>query len=123
MSEAERYVLDHVQLAIPAGGEERARAFYGDLLGLQELPKPEHLVERGGAWFRSSAVNIHLGVDPAFVAAKKAHPALRCAGYDDLIARLTEHGVNAVPDDHPFDGKRHCYVEDPFGNRIELIDG
>ena len=123
MNGANRYVLDHVQLAMPAGGENAARSFYGELLGLEELAKPTELAKRGGAWFRSGSVNIHLGVDPAFVAAKKAHPALRCADYAALISRLAAAGVSVVSDPLPFGGKRHCYVEDPFGNRIELIDG
>ena len=117
------YRLDHVQLAIPAGGEDAARSFYGDVLGLVEVPKPPELAKRGGAWFRSGTVNIHLGVDPAFVPAKKAHPALRCTDYEALLARLAQYGVHVVPDPLPFGGRRHCYVEDPFGNRIELIDG
>ena len=117
------FILDHVQLAMPVGGEDLARAFYGAALGLEEIPKPEPLAKRGGAWFRSGSVNIHLGVDSAFVPAKKAHPALRCVDYDGLIARLAARGINVVPDPFPFAGKPHCYVEDPFGNRIELIAG
>ena len=76
--------LDHVQLAMPAGEEERARAFYVGVLGMTELPKPAELRGRGGAWFASGAVQLHLGVDGAFVPARKAHPALRCAVYGAL---------------------------------------
>ncbi len=79
------FVLDHVQLAIPASQEDVARAFYIGVLGFQEVPKPALLAGRGGAWFRSGEVNIHLGVDPAFIPAQKAHPALRCVGYDALL--------------------------------------
>jgi len=116
------YRLDHVQLAMPAGAEDRARAFYVDVLGFEEIPKPDELAKRGGAWFRCGSAAIHLGVDAAFVAAKKAHPALRSANYLPLLERLARHGVSITPDDLPFDGKAHAYIDDPFGNRIELIE-
>lgn len=117
-----QYTLDHVQLAMPAGREDDARAFYTGILGLEEEPKPEALAARGGAWFRSGGVSIHLGIDPNFVPAKKAHPALRCADYETLLEHLTKHGIVVDPDPLPFDGRSHCYIEDPFGNRLELID-
>jgi catechol 2,3-dioxygenase-like lactoylglutathione lyase family enzyme len=115
--------LDHVQLAMPEGEEEQARQFYAGVLGLEEVPKPPELAKRGGAWFRSGTVAVHLGVDRPFAPAKKAHPAFRCADYADLIAHLRDRGVAIVPDDLPFEGKDHCYIADPFGNRIELIEG
>jgi catechol 2,3-dioxygenase-like lactoylglutathione lyase family enzyme len=115
------YALDHVQLAMPAGQEDAARAFYVGVLGFEEVPKPDALATRGGAWFRNREVNIHLGVDPAFIAAKKAHPAFRCSDYKALLIRLAECKVRHIPDPLPFNGKPHCYVEDPFGNRIEFI--
>jgi catechol 2,3-dioxygenase-like lactoylglutathione lyase family enzyme len=115
------YTLDHVQLAMPAGQEDAARAFYVGALGLEEISKPEALAKRGGVWFRSGTVNIHLGVDPAFIAAKKAHPALGCSDYEALLMRLADRGIRVTPDPLPFNGKSHGYVEDPFGNRIELI--
>jgi catechol 2,3-dioxygenase-like lactoylglutathione lyase family enzyme len=115
------YALDHVQLAMPHGQESLARRFYGELLGFEEIPKPAELAQRGGAWFRSGTASVHLGVDPAFVPAKKAHPALRVADYERLLERLRGFGVTITPDPLPFDGKAHCYIEDPFGNRIELI--
>jgi catechol 2,3-dioxygenase-like lactoylglutathione lyase family enzyme len=112
--------IDHVQLAMPAGAEDKARAFYRDLLGMRELAKPAELAKRGGCWFASGAVQIHLGVEKDFRAAKKAHPALVCRGYDGLIVRLREAGVEVVTDDgNP--GVTRCDVHDPFGNRIELI--
>ena len=114
--------LDHVQLAMPASQEKVAREFYVDVLGFEEVPKPAELAKRGGAWFRSGSTNIHLGVDPEFVAAKKAHPALRCMEYDALLERLAAHAVSIQSDAIPFEGKRHCYIADPFGNRIELIE-
>jgi catechol 2,3-dioxygenase-like lactoylglutathione lyase family enzyme len=119
---AQEFVLDHVQLAMPAGQEQAARVFYVDILGFEEVAKPPQLAKRGGAWYRSGAVSIHLGVDEPFVPAKKAHPALRCRTYDELVERLRAHGVRVVDDSVPFEGKRHCYISDPFGNRIELIE-
>ncbi len=95
--------------------------FYIDALGLKEIAKPEELAKRGGAWFRSGSVSIHLGVDPKFVPAKKAHPALRSADYEGLLQRLARLGIAIVSDPIPFDGQAHCYIEDPFGNRIEII--
>jgi catechol 2,3-dioxygenase-like lactoylglutathione lyase family enzyme len=113
--------IDHVQLAMPAGKEDEARLFYVKALGLEEIPKPAELTKRGGAWFTSGEVMLHLGVDPDFRAATKAHPAFRCVDYDALVKRLRHHGVTIVQDKHPFEGKPHCYIADPFGNRIELI--
>jgi catechol 2,3-dioxygenase-like lactoylglutathione lyase family enzyme len=112
--------IDHVQLAMPAGGEDRARAFYGGLLGMAELPKPAELAKRGGCWFASGIVQIHLGVEGDFRSAKKAHPALRCRDYGTLTARLRSAGIE-VADDHNIPGVRRCHIFDPFGNRIELI--
>jgi catechol 2,3-dioxygenase-like lactoylglutathione lyase family enzyme len=112
--------IDHIQLAMPVGEENRARAFYQDLLGMKEVQKPTELAKRGGCWFESGSVQIHLGVENDFRAAKKAHPALRCSDYSDLVQRLREAGVEVVePNDIP--GVRRCHVHDPFGNRIELI--
>ena len=114
--------LDHVQLAMPAGGEEEADAFYHDLLGFEIIPKPEPLASRGGRWYASDDVRVHLGVDAEFTPAKKAHPALVVDGIDTLAVRLEAAGVTPRwEDDQP--GMRHCYVDDPFGNRIELIAG
>jgi catechol 2,3-dioxygenase-like lactoylglutathione lyase family enzyme len=112
--------IDHVQLAMPQGEEDRARAFYGGLLGMSELAKPAELAKRGGCWFGSGAVQLHLGVEVDFRPAKKAHPALRCTDYDGITARLREAGVE-VRDDANIPGVRRCHVFDPFGNRIELI--
>jgi len=112
--------IEHVQLAMPAGGEERAREFYGGLLGMREMTKPPELAKRGGCWFGSGAVQIHLGVEADFRAARKAHPALRCRDYDGLSARLRAAGVE-VREDDAIPGVRRCHIFDPFGNRIELI--
>jgi catechol 2,3-dioxygenase-like lactoylglutathione lyase family enzyme len=114
--------LDHVQLAMPAGGEDRARAFYCGLLGMTELTKPPILAQRGGCWFASGDVQIHLGVEAEFRPAKKAHPALRCGDYVGLTARLRAAGAEVIPDD-AIAGTVRCYIHDVFGNRIELIAG
>jgi len=113
--------LDHVQLAMPAGEEARAEAFYAGILGLERQMKPEPLAARGGCWFSNGVVVIHLGVEADFRAAKKAHPALVVSGFDGLNAAFAEAGIEVRPDtDLP--GVRRCYVDDPFGNRLELID-
>ena len=114
--------IDHVQLAMPPGGEEAARRFYLDLLGMTELPKPKQLAQRGGCWFESGQVKVHLGVEEDFRPAKKAHPAFRCRNYLEFVLHLRAggvevHEVSDIPD------LRRCYVADPFGNRIELIEG
>ena len=111
---------DHVRLAMPAGGEATARDFYARLLGLGEVAKPPELAARGGCWFERGALRIHLGVDADFRPARKAHPALRVTEFAGLIARLGGGGCTIV-EDSPFEGSRRAYVDDPFGNRIELI--
>src|SRR5581483_10674686 len=90
--------IDHVQLAMPAGAEHVARKFYRDLLGMMEVAKPPELAKRGGYWFESGSVQIHLGVEPDFRPARKAHPALRCADYDALTTRLRSAGVEVSDD-------------------------
>ena len=112
--------IDHVQLAMPVGEEDKARLFYRDLLGMAEVAKPPELAKRGGCWFESGSVRIHLGVEKDFRSAKKAHPALRCGDYTALIERLRRAGVE-VNDADDISGVRRCHVHDPFGNRIELI--
>ncbi len=110
--------IDHVQLAIPPGGEEAARRFFVDRLGFEEIPKPPVLAARGGAWFAAGAVQIHVGIDPAFVPAAKAHPALRVSGLPALVVTA---GLDAVWSEE-IRGTVRCHVHDPFGNRIELIE-
>ncbi len=112
--------IDHVQLAMPRGREDDARAFYLDVLGMQELPKPAELAKRGGCWFASGAVQLHLGVEDEFRPAKKAHPGLACADFDALTARLRERGYDVRDDDAT--ARRRAFIDDPFGNRIELIE-
>lgn len=112
--------LDHVQVAIPAGGEAVARAFYGDLLGLPELAKPEMLAGRGGCWFELGDRQLHLGVDADFRPATKAHVAMVSGSLDDLRARLEEAGI-PTRDDAPIEGRRRFFADDPFGNRLEFL--
>ena len=114
--------IDHVQLAMPSGMEEEARAFYRGLLGMTEVEKPAALRKRGGCWFSSGKVQVHLGVETEFRPARKAHPALRCGDYDALIARLKNAGID-VREDYAIPGTQRCHIADPFGNRIELIRG
>ena len=113
--------LHHVQLAMPAGQEDKARAFYSGVLGLIEETKPGNLAGRGGAWFRSGALRLHLGVDPDFHPARKAHPALLVRGLAELAARCEAAGFPPITDE-PLEGFDRVYVQDPFGNRIELLE-
>jgi len=114
------YALHHVQLAIPAGGEDRARAFYGNLLGLDELAKPPELAARGGVWFRGGALEIHLGVEEPFAPARKAHPGIQVDDLDGLQERLASAGIEVRPDGL-LPGHRRFYVDDCFGNRLEFL--
>ena len=113
--------IDHVQLAMPAGREDDARRFYGQLLGIPEVSKPPALAARGGAWFESGQVKIHIGVESDFRAARKAHPGLLVRNLRDLIRRLSDAGSQVV-EDEPFIGYDRVYVDDPFGNRLELME-
>jgi catechol 2,3-dioxygenase-like lactoylglutathione lyase family enzyme len=113
--------VDHVQLAMPAGREAEARAFYAGLLGIPERAKPGALAARGGAWFESGPLKLHLGVDPDFRPARKAHPGLLVRGLEALIGELRRAGY-AVAADEPLEGYLRVYVDDPFGNRLELME-
>jgi catechol 2,3-dioxygenase-like lactoylglutathione lyase family enzyme len=114
--------LDHVQIAAPRGCEIEARRFFGDLLGLVEVEKPDSLRARGGAWFQVGSQQLHVGVDEPFAPARKAHPALRVRpeALDALAARLQAAGAKVLWDD-ALDDVRRFYSEDPWGNRIELV--
>jgi catechol 2,3-dioxygenase-like lactoylglutathione lyase family enzyme len=115
--------IDHVQLAAPAGCEPEARAFYGGVLGMRELAKPESLRPRGGVWFACGAQSVHIGVDPDFAPARKAHPAIAVADAAAL-ARLAERVTAAGAEMHWDDelpGTVRFYTSDPFGNRLELV--
>jgi hypothetical protein len=113
--------LDHVQLAMPPGRESEAEAFYAGLLGFVRIPKPEPMAARGGCWFTLGPVALHLGVEADFRPARKAHPALVVQDLAGLAAAAAAAGVEVRPnpDQPPGAG---CYIDDPFGNRIELID-
>jgi catechol 2,3-dioxygenase-like lactoylglutathione lyase family enzyme len=112
--------IEHVQLAMPAGREAEARAFYAGLLGIPEVPKPPELARRGGAWFEDGPVKIHLGVEVDFRPARKAHPALLVRELATLVRRLRDAGIRV--DEDPLPGHLRVYVSDPFGNRIELLE-
>lgn len=113
--------IDHVQVAIPPGADEAARAFYGGVLGLREIPKPAPLNASGGVWFVTGATQLHIGGQAGFVAAKKAHPAFIVEDFDGYCALLREHQL-VVREEAPVAGRRRAGIEDPFGNRIELIE-
>jgi catechol 2,3-dioxygenase-like lactoylglutathione lyase family enzyme len=113
--------LHHVQLAIPPGGEDVAREFYGGVLGMAELAKPEALRARGGCWFRGGGWEIHLGVEQDFAPARKAHPGVLVSGLDDLAAVLVAAG-RAVDWDPHFPGHRRIYSYDGHGNRLEFLE-
>jgi catechol 2,3-dioxygenase-like lactoylglutathione lyase family enzyme len=119
--------IDHVQLSMPPGEEERARAFYVGLLGFREVTKPESLAGRGGAWFESGAARLHLGAEPEMGAGgpvhplKKAHPGFLVTGLAELVARLQAAGVT-VTFEPPIPGYDRAHILDPFGNRIELLE-
>jgi hypothetical protein len=113
--------LDHVQIAIPIGGETLARQFFGELLGIPEQPKPAHLAARGGVWFERGDLKLHAGVDKEFRPARKAHPALLVEGLAELEAKLRA-AQTVITQDEPLAGYDRIYVDDPFGNRIELME-
>ena len=115
--------LDHVQVAAPraVGVEEQARTFYGDLLGLREIEKPDILKPKGGVWFSLGSGELHVGLEEPFAPARKAHPALLVSGLNALRAALEAAGV-PISEAEPIPGVRRFYVDDPFGNRIELLE-
>lgn len=110
--------IDHVQVSIPPGGEDHARAFYVGRLGFTELPKPPALAARGGAWFCAGATEIHVGVEQDFRPARKAHPALLVRGLHHLVRSA---GLD-VRWNTEIEGVYRCHLDDPFGNRIELVE-
>jgi catechol 2,3-dioxygenase-like lactoylglutathione lyase family enzyme len=116
--------LDHVQLAAPPGCEAAARAFYGDVLGLPELPKPADMAGRGGCWFQCGPQQIHIGVEPDFRAAKKAHPGIRladAASFEALASRVAAAGHEVKRDTAMEPAVRRFFTSDPWGNRIEVV--
>ena len=113
--------LNHVQIAIPVGGEERARQFYTNILGFIEIEKPAPMAGRNSIWFAAGPVNLHLGIEADFHAATRAHPAFVVEGLDEIVASCECAGVPAKPDTS-FNGFRRIHVFDPFGNRLELME-
>ena len=113
--------IDHVQLAMPGGGEAAARGFYGELLGLPERPKPAPLAARGGCWFESDMVKIHLGVEEDFRPARKAHVAVVVDDVVVLAQRLAASGVETVEGER-VEGRARLFAHDPFGNRLEFVE-
>ena len=114
--------IDHVQLAMPPGREADARAFYGTILGFDEVAKPAALAARGGVWFACGMVHVHLGIDDAFRPGEMAHAAFLVDDFEGLSARFGEAGIiGDRSTDHL--GRARAYVRDPFGNRLEFIEG
>jgi catechol 2,3-dioxygenase-like lactoylglutathione lyase family enzyme len=113
--------IEHVQLAMPAGAEDKARAFYIGVLQLTEKTKPPVLAARGGAWFVNDHVEIHLGVEKDFRAARKAHPAFRVRDLQGFIDRARAQGCELATDE-PLAGYDRIFIYDPFGNRLELVE-
>ena len=114
--------IDHVQIAMPAGGEEKARGFFINLLGFHEIPKPPELAKRGGAWFEAGTVQLHLGVDEDFHPARKAHPAFIVDNLDGVISKVLSAGFEIDAIQPALDGYKRAHVFEPFGNRIELME-
>ena len=114
--------IDHVQMAMPVGEENKARAFYIKQLGFTEIPKPPELAKRGGAWFQAGNVQLHLGVEEDFRPARKAHPAFLVEDLDGLLTSLQSAGYEIDTSQPPLGGYQRAHVFDPFGNRVELME-
>lgn len=114
--------IDHVQIAMPEGQEDAARAFYINILGFTEIPKPPALLKRGGAWFQSGNVQLHVGVDKDFHPARKAHPAFIVDNFDVILENTQQAGYEWDESQPPLDGYKRAHIYDPFGNRIELME-
>ncbi|MEN2468037.1 VOC family protein [Ornithinibacillus sp. FSL M8-0202] len=113
--------LDHVQLAAPKGGEEKARLFYQDLLGFSEVEKPDNLKSRGGVWFTNGMIHLHIGIEEPFLPARKAHPAIRVKNIEAMKHYLDQKNTAYIVDDHLL-GANRFYLHDPFGNRLEFLE-
>ncbi|MGM0846683.1 MAG: VOC family protein [Bacillota bacterium] len=113
--------LDHVQLTAPIGSEEKARKFYGEILGLEEMEKPEKLKASGGCWFICGNQELHIGVENEFVSAKKAHPGIVVRNIEAIVSRLEESGYQ-VKEDTRIEDRKRIFVNDPFGNRVEFLE-
>ncbi|WP_335871396.1 VOC family protein [Bacillus sp. 2205SS5-2] len=113
--------IDHIQLAAPKGCEDEARRFYGELLGMEEVPKPENLRARGGCWFQCGRQEIHIGIQDSFLPAKKAHPGLVVTNLADFMKHLLNQDVD-VKEGEPIQGRMRMFVDDPWGNRLEFLE-
>lgn len=112
--------IDHIQIAAPPDSEKAARRFYGELLGMEEIPKPDSLRARGGCWFRCGLHEVHIGIQQDFMPAKKAHPGFTVNALEQLKLRLQGFGY-AIIEDEPINGRSRFFTHDPFGNRIEFL--
>ena len=112
--------IDHIQIAAPAGSEDAARKFYGELLGMDEIPKPENLQARGGCWFQCGSQEVHIGIQPDFTPAKKAHPGFTVHALEQLKTSLEKYGYT-ISNEPPIAGRSRFFTHDPFGNRIEFL--
>lgn len=113
--------VDHVQLAAPPGSEDALRAYYTEVLGMTEIPKPPALAVNGGCWFQAGSVQLHLGIEESFRPSRKAHPGLRVSGIEAYADRLAAHGATVVWN-HDLPGHRRFYSEDPAGNVLEFLE-
>ena len=113
--------LDHIQIAAPPNSENQARQFYGNLLGMEEIPKPENLQARGGCWFNCGSHEVHIGIQNDFIPAKKAHPGFTVNALEELKARLESAGYS-ISEEPPINGRSRFFTHDPFGNRIEFLE-
>lgn len=113
--------IDHVQLAAPKGSEPEAKKFYGKVLGLTEIPKPDNLAKRGGVWFELGKQQLHIGIQLDFSPAKKAHPAFEVSNIHTLREKLQKNNVLVI-EDEPLEGAKRFYANDPFDNRIEFLE-
>jgi catechol 2,3-dioxygenase-like lactoylglutathione lyase family enzyme len=113
--------IEHIQLAMPPHREEEARAFYRDLLGIPETKKPPELAKRGGCWFERGPLKVHLGVEADFRPARKAHPAFLVDDLGSLKQQLAAAGY-AIKTDEGLEHYDRIFVDDPFGNRVELME-
>ncbi|KOO50989.1 VOC family protein [Viridibacillus arvi] len=113
--------IAHIQLAAPKGSEDEAKRFFGDILGFREIEKPELLRKRGGVWFEFANYQIHIGIEEPFTPAKKAHPAFEIENIEDLKSHLSKNDIKFIIDED-LPGANRIYINDPFGNRIEILE-
>lgn len=113
--------IDHIQLAAPKESEEIARRFFIDVFGFVEIEKPESLKQKGGVWFQYGNIQVHIGIEEPFSPAQKAHPAFEVENLEELKRHLTNQDIRFTEDGH-LPGANRIYINDPFGNRIEILE-